>query len=263
MTAAVSMCVWLIFPQLRARAQVAATQPGRVQATTQPAVKFAASPATQAVAKPAVAAAVPPRVVQPSVQPSGERSGQPPVQAAAQPAAHPVDCTTPMALLNSYDGLAGEDPPAYLSLYELTDDDDVQRLAHVQAKFDAQVGMLQKIVQEKWGDDGVDQTLHALGLKTRRDIESSAIKQMGRHARVIYSDGTPGPDLLKTKAGWRVSIPGFRDSLGMPVDDYLKQLHQLSNLLPDVADAIVDGRLASPSAVVSDIARRINASTNP
>jgi hypothetical protein len=177
---------------------------------------------------------------------------------ATQPTPPPLDTTTPMAFMISYDRLAGEDPPAYLAMYDLDEQDDIQRLAKVQAKFDAQVGMLQKIIQEKWGDDAVDQMLHALGLKSLRDIQTATVKEIGDRATVVFSDGTPGPELIKTKAGWRLDLPAFCSSLGMPVDDYLKQIHQLSNILPDVADGVVDQKLKDPSSVVSDIVKRIS-----
>jgi len=84
---------------------------------------------------------------------------------ATQPVAVGLDCHTPMAFMSSYDSLAGEDPPAYLAMYFLNDTDDIQRVAKVQAKFDAQVGMLQKIVQQKWGDDAADQIAACAGVK--------------------------------------------------------------------------------------------------
>jgi hypothetical protein len=167
-----------------------------------------------------------------------------------------------MAFMTSYDSLAGQDPPAYLAMYFLNDTEDVQRVARVQAKFDAQVGMLQKIIQQKWGDDAVDQMLHSLGLKSLRDIQSATIKQTGRHASVIFSDGTPGPDLIRTRAGWRLDLPVFCTSLGMPVDDYLKQIRQLSNILPDVADGVANGKLKDTGALVSDIVKRTNAAAH-
>jgi hypothetical protein len=176
-----------------------------------------------------------------------------------EPATRHIDASTPLAFMTSYDALAGEDPPAYSALYFVDDTDDVQRLAKVQAKFDAQVGMLQKIVQQKWGDDGVDQLLHALGLKSLRDIQTANIREYGRRATVQFADGTPGPDLIKVKDEWRLNMPAFSKSLGMPVDDYLTQIRQLAKILPDVADGIVDGKLKDPSAMVGDIAKRINA----
>jgi hypothetical protein len=181
---------------------------------------------------------------------------------ATKPTTRPIDASTPMAFMTSYDQLAGEDPPAYLAMYYTDETDDTQRLAKVQAKFDAQVGMLQKIVQQKWGDDGVDQMLHALGLKSLRDIQSATVKEYGRRATVQFADGTPGPDLIKIKEGWRLNLPAFCKSLGMPVDDYLTQIRQLSKILPDVADGIADGKLKDSSAMVGDIAKRINATAH-
>jgi len=56
-----------------------------------------------------------------------------------------------------------------------------------------------------------------------------------------------------------LDLPAFARSLGMPVDDYLKQLRQISKVLPDVADAIVSGKLSQPSDVVQDVVKRLNA----
>jgi len=180
---------------------------------------------------------------------------------ATQPAAKTIDASTPMAFMTSYDQLAGEAPEAYQALYYMSDDadEDLQRLAHAEAKFDAQVGILQKMVQQQWDNDAVDQTLHALGLKSLRDIQAATVKETGDRASVIFADGTPGPDLIKTPQGWRLNLPAFRKSLGIPVDDYLKQIHQLAKVLPDVADGIANGKLRTSDAVVSDIVKRINA----
>lgn len=176
-----------------------------------------------------------------------------------QPAKRGLNTSTPMAFLVSYDSLAGADPAAYRELYANDDSDDTQRLAEVQAKFDAQAGMLQKMVQKLWGDDGVDQTLHALGLKTMRDMQTATIKQAGDSATVTFADGTIGPELIYTSHGWRLNLRAFRQSIGVPVDDYLKQIRQLSKIIPDVADGIANGQLKNPSAVVSDIVKRLPA----
>jgi hypothetical protein len=177
---------------------------------------------------------------------------------ATQPVPHPADTSTPMAFLKAYDQLAGEGAEAYRAMYSLDDSDDIQRLAQVQAKFDAEAGMLQKMVAQLWGNDGVDQTLHALGLKTMSDIQTATIKDEGDRASVTFADGTPGPELIKTPNGWRLNLPALQRSLGVPVDDYLKQVRQLTKVVPDVADGIAGGKLKSPAAVVSDIVKRIN-----
>ena len=92
-----------------------------------------------------------------------------------------------------------------------------------------------------------------------RDIQAATVKEYGTRATVTFSDGTPGPDLIKTPQGWRLNLPAFRKSLGVPVDEYLKQIRQLGKILPDVADGITNGKLKSSDAVVSDIVKRINA----
>jgi hypothetical protein len=166
-----------------------------------------------------------------------------------------------MSFMTSYDQLAGEGPDAYTAMYYLPSDadDDLQRLAHSEAKFDAQVGILQKMVQQQWGNEAGDQVLHALGLKSLRDIQAATVKEVGERATVVFTDGTAGPDLIKTPGGWRLNLPAFRKSLGGPVDDYLKQIHQLAKLMPDVADGISTGKLKTADSVVSDIVKRINA----
>jgi hypothetical protein len=178
---------------------------------------------------------------------------------ATQPAAHDADTSTPMAFLKSYDQLAGEGPDAYRAMYSIDDSDDSQRLAQVQSKFDAEAGMLQKMVAELWGNDAVDQTLHALGLKTMTDIQSATIKEEGDRAVITFADATAGPELIKTAKGWRLNLLALRHSLGVPVDDYLKQIRQLTKVVPDVADAIASGKLKTPAAAVSEIVKRINA----
>jgi len=45
----------------------------------------------------------------------------------------------------------------------------------------------------------------------------------------------------------------------MPVDDYLKQIRQLSNILPDVADGVANEKLKDPGALVAEIVKRVNA----
>ena len=70
---------------------------------------------------------------------------------ASQPTTRKVNTFRPMDFMRSYDQLAGEDPAAYLAMYSIDENDDSRRLAYVESKFDSQVGMLQKIVQEKWG----------------------------------------------------------------------------------------------------------------
>ncbi len=189
--------------------------------------------------------------------PASQPTTEPATRATTQQVARP-DANSPMGFLLKYDNLAGQGPEAYHALYSIDTNADSRRLAEVQAKFDAQAGMLQKMVELLWGDDAVDQTLHALGLKTMRDIQSATIKEQGDRARVIFADGTIGPDLIKTPEGWRLNLFALRQSLGVPVDEYLKQIRQLSKIIPDVADGIAGGKLKDPPAVISDIARRLN-----
>jgi hypothetical protein len=45
------------------------------------------------------------------------RADAPATQPAKQPAAPPLDCSTPMAFMTTYDQLAGEDPAAFVGMY--------------------------------------------------------------------------------------------------------------------------------------------------
>lgn len=113
--------------------------------------------------------------------PASQPTTEPATRATTQQVARP-DANSPMGFLLKYDNLAGQGPEAYHALYSIDTNADSRRLAEVQAKFDAQAGMLQKMVELLWGDDAVDQTLHALGLKTMRDIQSATIKEQGDRA---------------------------------------------------------------------------------
>jgi len=179
-------------------------------------------------------------------------------QSSASGAAAGVDADSPSAFMLSYDQLAGADPEAYLPLYSVSGSDD-RKLAAAEAKFDAEVGMLQKMVQQLWGNDAVNQTIHALGMQTADDIHAAAVTENGDHATVTYADGSAGPMLVKTPAGWRLDTTAFRKALGMPVKDYIKQLHQMSAMVAEVADGIDQKRLRSADAVAHEIAVKMAA----
>ena len=116
-----------------------------------------------------------------------------------------------------------------------------------------------KSCRKNGGDSAVTEILHALGLRSLSDIQAGVVKENNGHATVIFADGTPGPVLVRTLQGWRLDVAAFRESLGIPVDDYLKQIRKLGKILPDVADGIANGKLTSSSAAVSDIVKRIDA----
>jgi hypothetical protein len=166
-----------------------------------------------------------------------------------------IDTTTPAAFLATYDSLAGAAPSQYQSMFSIGDDDD-RKLAVAESKFDAQVGMLQKIVQLLWGADAVPQTVHALGMQAGEDIQTAKIVENGSHATVTYADGAAGPILVKTDGGWRLDTAAFRKSLSMPVKDYVKHLRQLSAIIADVADSIDQRKLRSLDTVIHEIAQR-------
>jgi hypothetical protein len=173
----------------------------------------------------------------------------------AQPATAPsrASANTPTAFMLSYDRLAGAGPEAYVRLFCITDSDDV-KLANAEAEFDAEVGIFQKMVHLLWGDDAVNQAIHALGMQSGDDIRSATVTERGDHATVTYADGTAGPMLVKTPAGWRLDTSAFRKGLGMPVSDYVRQLHQMAAIVADVATEIDQKHLRSPDAVAHEIA---------
>jgi hypothetical protein len=95
-----------------------------------------------------------------------------------------IDTSTPLQFMLSYDRLAGADQDAYLPLYQITPDTDDLKLAQAECRFDAQIGMLQKIVQLRFGGDATAQAIHAFGLQTADDIKAAKIVQTGDTAVV-------------------------------------------------------------------------------
>ncbi len=158
--------------------------------------------------------------------------------------------------MSAYDDLAGAEPSSYFSMF-LADSDQDLKLAQLEATFDAQVGMLQRIVRLKWGDGAVGQVIHALGMHAAVDIQSAEILIDGDRAKIQYADGTAGPDLVRTAVGWRLDTSAFRKSLAVPVDQYANRIHQLANVVAEVADAIDRRQLRNADTVSHEIAVRV------
>ena len=103
---------------------------------------------------------------------------------AAAPTTNPApDTTTPMGLLRTSDALAGAGPEAYLPLYYAADDDQ-RRLANFETKLDAQFGMLQVMLEKKWGTSSAIEICHALGNLSAADAKPDGVQINGDHATV-------------------------------------------------------------------------------
>ncbi len=176
------------------------------------------------------------------------------VSAAAGPSTTPA-ADSPTQFMISYDELAGAGPEKYLAMFE-THGDDERRLARAQSRFDAEVGILQQMVEQKWGPAAVPTVLHAMGLLGTDDLTAAKIVVTGDHAAVTCADGNHGPDLVNTPGGWKVDTTAFAKAVNGP--GYLKQLRQLIRLVPDLADNLAAGKFADPDAMVTEINHRFN-----
>jgi hypothetical protein len=184
---------------------------------------------------------------------------------ASQPAAASTtqqsDFSTPRAMMLSYDALAGAGPQAFEPFY-LTQNADDQRLVRAEARTDAMLGMLQLIVEKKWGKAGVDPVLHAFGSKTHSDIVAAKVKVDGDRATLIWADdqGDPPVEMVKSADGrWQIDAGAMRKQLGESVDSYVASMQALSPIISDIADAIDGGKLTTPAAAAAETQRRIAA----
>jgi uncharacterized protein YunC (DUF1805 family) len=177
---------------------------------------------------------------------------------ATLPTTQPMDLSTPKAMMLSYDRLAGDDPAAFVPFYA-THNPEEEKLVAAEARSEAMYGLLQVMVQEKWGNDGMNTVLRAFGVKTRDDIVAGTVDVDGETARFVWSDDTPAIDLVKKDGGWRIDATKFKNSLGMSVDDYVDSLHDMSPVLSDIADGIDQGKLGTPAAAAAEVERRLKA----
>lgn len=177
---------------------------------------------------------------------------------ATEPTTQPLDFSTPKAMLLSYDRCAGGDVTVFIQFYA-THNAEEEKLVAAESRSEAMYGLLQVIVQQKWGNDGMNTVLHAFGEKTHDDIVAGTVTVDGDTARFIWGDDSPPVPFVKKDGRWKIDATGFKNSLGMSVDDYIQSLHEMSPVLSDIAEGIDQGKLDTPAATAAEIQRRLKA----
>jgi hypothetical protein len=188
------------------------------------------------------------------------------VLADAAPATRPVaapttqlgDLSTPRTMMLTYDAQSGAGPEAFVPFF-VTHNADEERLVRAEARIDAMLGMLQVMVEKKWGASAVNTVLHAFDSKTRDDIKSAKVSVTGDVALMMWPDRAPPLQIVRTAQGWKIDAAAMTKSIGVSVDEYIKDLQTMSPVVSDIADAIAEGKLATPAAAAAETQRRIAA----
>lgn len=156
----------------------------------------------------------------------------------------------------NYDLRAGSGPEAFIPFFHTRGPED-ERLVHAAARTDAMLGMLQMIVEKKWGSDSVNTVLHAFGSKTRDDMEAASVIGDAERALLTWSDGSEPVTMVRVDGEWKIDATFFRQSIKMPLDDYIQLLRNVSPVIRDIADAIADGRLTTPEMTAAEVRGRL------
>ena len=179
-------------------------------------------------------------------------------RAATLPTTQPLDFSTPKAMLLSYDRSAGGGVTVFIQFYA-THNAEEEKLVAEESRSESMYGLLQVMVQQKWGNDGMNTVLHAFGEKTHDDIQAGTVDVDGDTARFNWSDDSPPVPFVRKDGRWKIDATSFKNSLGMSVDDYITSLHAMFPVIADIADGIDSGKLDSPTAVAAEIERRLKA----
>jgi hypothetical protein len=168
------------------------------------------------------------------------------------------DLSTPRAMMLTYDAQSGAGPEAFVPFF-VTHNADEERLVRAEARIDAMLGMLQVMVEKKWGPEAVNTVLHAFDSKTRDDIKSAKVSVTGDVALMMWPDKAPPLQIVRTPEGWKIDAAAMTKSIGETVDEYVKDLQSISPVVTDIADAIAEGKLATPEAAAVEARRRVAA----
>src|SRR5439155_27200806 len=101
--------------------------------------------------------------------------------------------------------------------------------------------------------------LHAFDSKTRDDIKTAKVSVTGDVALMMWPDRAPPLQIVRTAEGWKIDAAAMTKSIGVSVDEYVKDLQTMSPVVTDIADAIAEGKLATPDAAAAETRRRIAA----
>jgi hypothetical protein len=174
--------------------------------------------------------------------------------ATTQPDA--IDLSTPKAAMLSYDRQSGGGPEVFIPFYQIKGNEDEELVLAI-THTDSMLGLLQVMVEKKWGNAGVNTVLHAFGSKTRDDMIAATVTVTGDRAKLAWADGGPPVAMVRVDGEWKIDATAYRKSLGVPVGDYAASLRALSPVISDVADAIDAGKLTMPEAAAAEATRRI------
>jgi hypothetical protein len=166
-----------------------------------------------------------------------------------------VDTTTPMGLLRTADALAGAGPEAYLPLYYAADDEQ-RRLANFETKLDAQFGMLQIMLEKKWGASAAIEICHAMGNLSAADAKPDGVQIDGDHASIAWN-GTYLPQLLVRIDGqWKFDVTGELKTYKETVDECIATYRVGSKNVADFATDIDADKFASAADATAAAKKR-------
>jgi hypothetical protein len=170
------------------------------------------------------------------------------------------DASTPKGLLLVSDGLAGAGPEAYAPLYYAADDDQ-RRLANFETKLDAQFGMLQVMLEKKWGTSAATEICHALGNLSAADAKADGVQIDGDHATVTWNSDSVYPPLalIRVDGQWKFDLAGELKTDKMSVDDCIDTYRRGSQNVSDFATDVDAGKFTSAADALEQAKKRFAA----
>jgi hypothetical protein len=178
--------------------------------------------------------------------------------AAAPTTAVSDDAAAPRAMLHAADALAGAGPEAYLRFYQVNNGDQ-QRMAQSETRVDAQFGMMQLLVEKKWGASAADDITHALGGYTTADEDAADLTIDGDHATVAWKDGSTPLKMIRVNGQWKIDLGATLQLVNESPDQYVENFRRMSGLLADLADAIDADKFKTAAQATDDAKHRIAA----
>jgi hypothetical protein len=166
-----------------------------------------------------------------------------------------ADTTTPMGLLRTSDALAGAGPEAYLPLYYAADDDQ-RRLADFETKLDAQFGMLQLMLEKKWGTPAAIEICHALGNLSAADTKADGVQINGDHATVAWNGVYQPQPLIRIDGQWKFDLTGELKTYKETVEECIETYRVGSKNVADFATDVDAGKFASAADATAAAKKR-------
>jgi len=168
------------------------------------------------------------------------------------------DVSTPRAMMHAADAQAGAGPEAYLRFYQASNADQ-QRMAQSETRVDAQFGMMQLLVEKKWGASAADDITHVLGGYTSADEDTADLKIDGDHATVAWKDDSSPLKMVRVNGQWKIDLAATLKLINESPDDYIEGFRRMSSLLADFADAIDAEKFKTAEQATADAKRRVAA----